>query len=240
MLEGLNGAIDVIVPRGGKSLVERVQKEARVPVFAHLEGVNHVYVDKAASLDMAKTIVMNAKLRRTGVCGAAETLLVDRAAPAAHLKDAGRDAARRRLRGARRRRRAEDRHAGEARERGRTGRPNISTRSSRPASSTASTPRSITSSATARITPTRSSRPILRRPRNSSTRSIPRSCCTTPRRSSPTAASSASAPRSASPQESSTPAARSASSSSRASNTGCAARDRSGRKRHGWALPSGR
>jgi glutamate-5-semialdehyde dehydrogenase len=86
MLEGLNGAIDVIVPRGGKSLVERVQKEARVPVFAHLEGVNHVYVDKAASLDMAKTIVMNAKLRRTGVCGAAETLLVDRAAPAAHLK----------------------------------------------------------------------------------------------------------------------------------------------------------
>jgi len=86
MLEGLNGAIDVIVPRGGKSLVERVQKEARVPVFAHLEGVNHVYVDKAASLDMAKTIVMNAKLRRTGVCGAAETLLVDRAAPAEHLK----------------------------------------------------------------------------------------------------------------------------------------------------------
>jgi glutamate-5-semialdehyde dehydrogenase len=86
MLEGLNGTIDVIVPRGGKSLVERVQKEARVPVFAHLEGVNHVYVDKAASLDMAKTIVMNAKLRRTGVCGAAETLLVDRAAPAAHLK----------------------------------------------------------------------------------------------------------------------------------------------------------
>jgi glutamate-5-semialdehyde dehydrogenase len=86
MLTGLNGAIDVIVPRGGKSLVERVQKEARVPVFAHLEGVNHVYVDKAASLDMAKTIVMNAKLRRTGVCGAAETLLVDRAAPAGHLK----------------------------------------------------------------------------------------------------------------------------------------------------------
>jgi glutamate-5-semialdehyde dehydrogenase len=86
MLEGLNRAIDVIVPRGGKSLVERVQKEARVPVFAHLEGVNHVYVDKAASLDMAKTIVMNAKLRRTGVCGAAETLLVDRAAPATHLK----------------------------------------------------------------------------------------------------------------------------------------------------------
>jgi glutamate-5-semialdehyde dehydrogenase len=86
MLEGLKGSIDVIVPRGGKSLVERVQKEARVPVFAHLEGVCHVYVDKAADLGMAKSIVMNAKLRRTGVCGAAETLLVDRAAATTHLK----------------------------------------------------------------------------------------------------------------------------------------------------------
>ena len=79
MLAGLDGAIDVIVPRGGKSLVARVQAEARVPVFAHLEGICHVYVDKAASLDMAKSIVLNAKMRRTGVCGAAETLLVDRA-----------------------------------------------------------------------------------------------------------------------------------------------------------------
>ena len=78
MLEGLGGAIDVIVPRGGKSLVERVQKEARVPVFAHLEGICHVYVDKAADLEMARTIVLNAKMRRTGICGAAETLLVDR------------------------------------------------------------------------------------------------------------------------------------------------------------------
>jgi glutamate-5-semialdehyde dehydrogenase len=86
MLQGLDGTIDVIVPRGGKSLVDRVQKEARVPVFAHLEGVCHVYVDKAASLDMAKTIVMNAKLRRTGVCGAAETLLVDRAGAGTNLK----------------------------------------------------------------------------------------------------------------------------------------------------------
>ena len=66
MLEGLGGAIDVIVPRGGKSLVERVQKEARVPVFAHLEGICHVYVDKAADLDMARAIVLNAKMRRTG------------------------------------------------------------------------------------------------------------------------------------------------------------------------------
>jgi glutamate-5-semialdehyde dehydrogenase len=86
MLAGLDGAIDVIVPRGGKSLVARVQAEARVPVFAHLEGICHVYVDKAASLDMAKTIVLNAKMRRTGVCGAAETLLVDRAAAPTHLK----------------------------------------------------------------------------------------------------------------------------------------------------------
>jgi glutamate-5-semialdehyde dehydrogenase len=86
MLQGLDGSIDVIVPRGGKSLVARVQAEARLPVFAHLEGVCHVYVDKAASLDMAKAIVLNAKMRRTGVCGAAETLLVDRAAAATHLK----------------------------------------------------------------------------------------------------------------------------------------------------------
>jgi glutamate-5-semialdehyde dehydrogenase len=86
MLQGLDGAIDVIVPRGGKGLVARVQAEARVPVFAHLEGICHVYVDKAARLDMAKSIVLNAKMRRTGVCGAAETLLVDRATAATHLK----------------------------------------------------------------------------------------------------------------------------------------------------------
>ncbi|HEY0438864.1 MAG TPA: glutamate-5-semialdehyde dehydrogenase, partial [Xanthobacteraceae bacterium] len=86
MLAGLDGAVDVIVPRGGKGLVARVQAEARVPVFAHLEGVCHVYVDGGSSLAMAKEIVLNAKLRRTGVCGAAETLLVDRAAAATHLK----------------------------------------------------------------------------------------------------------------------------------------------------------
>jgi glutamate-5-semialdehyde dehydrogenase len=86
MLGGLDGAIDVIVPRGGKDLVARVQAEARVPVFAHLEGICHVYVDKAAEPDMAKSIVLNAKMRRTGVCGAAETLLVDRAGAATHLK----------------------------------------------------------------------------------------------------------------------------------------------------------
>ena len=86
MLQGLDGNIDVIVPRGGKGLVARVQVEARVPVFAHLEGVCHVFVHRAASLDMAKKIVLNAKMRRTGVCGAAETLLVDRACAATHLK----------------------------------------------------------------------------------------------------------------------------------------------------------
>jgi glutamate-5-semialdehyde dehydrogenase len=86
LLSGLNGGVDVIVPRGGKSLVARVEAEARVPVFAHLEGVNHVYIDHAANLDMAKSIVLNAKMRRTGVCGAAETLLVDRAGASSNLK----------------------------------------------------------------------------------------------------------------------------------------------------------
>ena len=86
MLASLVGAIDVIVPRGGKELVGRVQMEARVPVFAHLEGVCHVYVDGKAKLPMAKAIVLNAKMRRTGVCGAAETLLVDRAAAPKMLK----------------------------------------------------------------------------------------------------------------------------------------------------------
>jgi glutamate-5-semialdehyde dehydrogenase len=80
MLRGLDGALDVIVPRGGKSLVERVQREARVPVFAHLEGVVHVYVDKAADADKALKLAVNAKMRRTGICGAAETLLIHRAA----------------------------------------------------------------------------------------------------------------------------------------------------------------
>jgi glutamate-5-semialdehyde dehydrogenase len=86
MLAGLDGAVDVIVPRGGKSLVALVQAEARVPVFAHLEGVCHVYIDRSADLGMAKSIVLNAKMRRTGICGAAETLLVDRAAASTHLR----------------------------------------------------------------------------------------------------------------------------------------------------------
>lgn len=86
MLEGLGGTLDLIVPRGGKSLVARVQADARVPVFSHLEGICHVYVDKAADPGMARTICLNAKMRRTGVCGSAETILIDRAAAEANLK----------------------------------------------------------------------------------------------------------------------------------------------------------
>jgi glutamate-5-semialdehyde dehydrogenase len=85
MLADMAKYIDVIVPRGGANLIERVQKEARVPVIGHLEGVCHVFVERAADLDMARKIVLNAKMRRTGVCGAAETLLVDRGCAATHL-----------------------------------------------------------------------------------------------------------------------------------------------------------
>jgi len=87
MLADMRDDIDVIVPRGGKSLIARVQQEARVPVIAHLEGVCHVYVDRAADLVMAREIVLNAKLRRTGICGSAETLLVDRACTPTHLPE---------------------------------------------------------------------------------------------------------------------------------------------------------
>jgi glutamate-5-semialdehyde dehydrogenase len=85
MLMGLEGTIDVLVPRGGKSLVARVQNEARIPVFAHLEGIVHIFVHRAADLEMAKTIVLNSKMRRTGICGAAETLLIDKACARTHL-----------------------------------------------------------------------------------------------------------------------------------------------------------
>ncbi|MFV1315618.1 aldehyde dehydrogenase family protein, partial [Klebsiella pneumoniae] len=73
-----DGAIDLIVPRGGKSLVARVQEEARVPVLAHLDGICHTYIDRAADPAMAVTLAVNAKMRRTGICGATETLLIDR------------------------------------------------------------------------------------------------------------------------------------------------------------------
>jgi len=81
----MNQFVDVIVPRGGKSLIERVQSESRIPVFAHLEGLCHVYIHSAADLDMARAITVNAKMRRTGICGAAETLLVDHAVAGSHL-----------------------------------------------------------------------------------------------------------------------------------------------------------
>lgn len=86
MLRGLDGHIDVIVPRGGKTLVARVQAEARVPVFAHLEGLVHVYIDRSADLEKAVNVTLNAKMRRTGVCGAAETLLVHKDVVETHLQ----------------------------------------------------------------------------------------------------------------------------------------------------------
>ena len=84
LLSGLESTVDVVVPRGGKSLVERVQNEAKVPVFGHLEGICHLYIDKDADIEKAKDITINAKMRRTGICGAAETLLIDEA-KASHL-----------------------------------------------------------------------------------------------------------------------------------------------------------
>ncbi|MGH8148943.1 MAG: glutamate-5-semialdehyde dehydrogenase [Steroidobacteraceae bacterium] len=91
LLSGMTDYLDVLVPRGGKELVARVQKEARVPVIGHLEGNCHVYVDRDADLDMARRVVLNAKMRRTGICGAAETLLVDRACAGTHLGPLVRD-----------------------------------------------------------------------------------------------------------------------------------------------------
>jgi glutamate-5-semialdehyde dehydrogenase len=91
MLAGMSEYLDVIVPRGGRSLVERVQREARVPVIGHLEGNCHVYIDRDADVRMARTIALNAKMRRTGICGAAETLLVDAACAATHLEPLIRD-----------------------------------------------------------------------------------------------------------------------------------------------------
>jgi glutamate-5-semialdehyde dehydrogenase len=85
LLAGMTEYLDVIVPRGGRSLVERVQKEARVPVIGHLDGNCHVYVDRDADVRMAQTIALNAKMRRTGICGAAETLLIDQACVATHM-----------------------------------------------------------------------------------------------------------------------------------------------------------
>ncbi len=84
-LLSMSGIIDVIVPRGGKSLIERVQRESRIPVLAHLEGNCHVYIHSRAKIEMAQTVALNAKMRRTGICGAAESLVIDRAAVTSHL-----------------------------------------------------------------------------------------------------------------------------------------------------------
>jgi glutamate-5-semialdehyde dehydrogenase len=91
MLAGMTEYLDCLVPRGGKTLVARVQQEARVPVIGHLEGNCHVYIDRDADVRMARTIALNAKMRRTGICGAAETLLIDRACIATHLAPVVRD-----------------------------------------------------------------------------------------------------------------------------------------------------
>ena len=85
MLTGLNGAIDILVPRGGRSLVSKIQSDARIPMIGHLEGICHLYVDKSSDIDMSVDIVMNSKMRRTGICGAAETLLIDEKAIQTHL-----------------------------------------------------------------------------------------------------------------------------------------------------------
>ncbi len=222
MLAGLGGNIDVIVPRGGKSLVARVQSEARVPVFAHLEGICHLYIDKSAKLDMAVEIAVNAKMRRTGICGAAETLLVDRACAATHLKPILEALA---AKG------CEIRASEEVMALVPNLKPateedwstNISMRSSRWRWWTASAARSTTSPAIRRTTRKPSSRKMQARSSASSTRSTAPFCFTMPRRSLPMAANSAWGRKSALPPARCMPAAPSASSSSPRSNTGCAA-----------------
>jgi glutamate-5-semialdehyde dehydrogenase len=212
LLGGLGGCVDVVVPRGGRGLIERVQRDARVPVIGHLEGICHVYVDGAADLEMARAVVLNSKMRRTGICGAAETLLVDRACAATHLRplleallEAGCE-----VRGD-----AESQAAD----------PRV-----RPAAEADWDTEYLdaiialrvvdgideaiaTSRRTARGTPNRSSRPMRPPPPAFSTRWTAPSCCTTPRPSSRTAASSAWARRSALPPGGSMRAARSAPSS---------------------------
>ena len=205
--------IDVIVPRGGPSLIERVQQESRIPVFAHRDGICHVYLHAAAEPEMARRIVLNAKMRRTSVCGAAETLLVDREAAARLLPGVLDDLI----------------EAGcEVR-----GDPDVLAMDARvvPASDADWSTEYLDAILSVklvdghrcgdrarqplRLAPHRHHRHRGCRPRRSasSPRSTARSCCTTPRPSSPTAASSAWAPRSASRPAGCTRAARSGSSS---------------------------
>ncbi len=119
MLEGLDSAIDLIIPRGGKGLTGRVMAEARVPVLAHLEGLCHVYIHAGADIAKARAVALNAKMRRTSVCGAAETLLIDRAVLSSHGLPILADLCRRRLRNSRRRSGARDLPARKTRHRGR-------------------------------------------------------------------------------------------------------------------------
>ena len=152
MLEGLGGTMDLIIPRGGKGLTGRVINEARVPVLAHLEGLCHVFLHAKADLAKARSITLNAKMRRTSICGAAETLLIDRSVLQSHGVPVLEDLAK-----------AGCEIRGEAfspppkRPLRKTGRPNIWKPSSRCAWSTGWNRRSCTSSITARITPTPSS-----------------------------------------------------------------------------------
>jgi glutamate-5-semialdehyde dehydrogenase len=242
MLEGLGGTLDLIVPRGGKSLVARVQQDARVPVFSHLEGICHVYVDKAADVEMAKAIVLNAKMRRTGICGAAETILIDRPAPGRTLKpvigtliDAGCE-----VRGDEETRQADPRVKPATEE-------DWSTEyldaivAMKVVDGVEEAMAHI--AATARSTRIRSSPRMPQRPRASSPRWTAPSCCTMPRRNSPMAANSASAPKSASPRASSMRAGPWAWNSSPPSSTRCGARPKLppcpvGRRRHGRSCAS--
>ena len=201
------GLIDLIVPRGGKGLVARVQEEARVPVLAHLDGINHVYVHASADPAMAEAIVVDAKMRRTGICGAMETLLIDRGfAEPERLVRALRTA------GCEVRGDADvqmlDPAVVPGKRRG-LGMPSISTPSPRSRWSTARTLRWPTSHVTVPTIPTRSSPPTPPRPSASSPKSIRRSCCGTPPPSSPMAASSGWGRKSASPLAVSMPADRS-------------------------------
>jgi len=188
--------IDVVVPRGGKNLIARVQADARVPVIGHLEGLCHVYVHSSADVDMARDVTLNAKMRRTGICGAAETLLIDRDCLATHWRAIADAliAAGCELRG----------DAELCRLDNRTGAPSISMRSCPAAWLPAWTRRSGTSRPTALRTPSRSSRMTRRRWSVSCTTSTAQSSCTTRPRSLRTAASSAWAPRSASRRAGST------------------------------------
>ena len=165
---GAAGLIDLIIPRGGRSLVERVQREARVPVLAHAEGLCHTYVHAAADPAMARAVLANAKMRRTGVCGATETLLIDAAIAPTLLPRAGRRSARARLRLPRRCAGPRDRARICRPRRAAISTPNGSTRCSRSRWWTAWTRRSPTSPATAASIPRRSSPRTRPRPSASS------------------------------------------------------------------------